>query len=131
MIEILDLLLRVSGAIFLVLIVVIAFACFFADMDKLGTTEFSDGLALVREIPDSELGKFYEEKIQIVKDYYFLGSYSTTSDEDAELALSAAAHAWGKQRILKGIGVREDEICLLYTSPSPRDATLSRMPSSA
>ena len=25
----------------------------------------------------------------------------------------------------------EDEVCLLYTSPSPRDATLSRMPSSA
>ena len=25
----------------------------------------------------------------------------------------------------------EDETCLLYTSPSPRDATLSRMPSSA
>ena len=24
-----------------------------------------------------------------------------------------------------------DQICLLYTSPSPRDATLSRMPSSA
>ena len=26
---------------------------------------------------------------------------------------------------------RRDEDCLLYTSPSPRDATLSRMPSSA
>ena len=25
----------------------------------------------------------------------------------------------------------DDKICLLYTSPSPRDATLSRMPSSA
>ena len=25
----------------------------------------------------------------------------------------------------------EEESCLLYTSPSPRDATLSRMPSSA
>ena len=25
----------------------------------------------------------------------------------------------------------EDQDCLLYTSPSPRDATLSRMPSSA
>ena len=25
----------------------------------------------------------------------------------------------------------EDDNCLLYTSPSPRDATLSRMPSSA
>ena len=24
-----------------------------------------------------------------------------------------------------------DNVCLLYTSPSPRDATLSRMPSSA
>ena len=33
------------------------------------------------------------------------------------------------------IGIKEQiifpEICLLYTSPSPRDATLSRMPSSA
>ena len=27
--------------------------------------------------------------------------------------------------------VSEGEVCLLYTSPSPRDATLSRMPSSA
>ena len=27
--------------------------------------------------------------------------------------------------------VDEMKICLLYTSPSPRDATLSRMPSSA
>ena len=27
--------------------------------------------------------------------------------------------------------IDEDWICLLYTSPSPRDATLSRMPSSA
>ena len=26
---------------------------------------------------------------------------------------------------------RLHEVCLLYTSPSPRDATLSRMPSSA
>ena len=32
-----------------------------------------------------------------------------------------------------GIGPTHDDItaCLLYTSPSPRDATLSRMPSSA
>ena len=29
------------------------------------------------------------------------------------------------------IGSKEFNICLLYTSPSPRDATLSRMPSSA
>ena len=29
------------------------------------------------------------------------------------------------------IGIHYIVICLLYTSPSPRDATLSRMPSSA
>ena len=33
--------------------------------------------------------------------------------------------------LLKGDLVAEDYDCLLYTSPSPRDATLSRMPSSA
>ena len=27
--------------------------------------------------------------------------------------------------------IAHGEVCLLYTSPSPRDATLSRMPSSA
>ncbi len=32
---------------------------------------------------------------------------------------------------MDNIGGREDVSCLLYTSPSPRDATLSRMPSSA
>ena len=31
----------------------------------------------------------------------------------------------------KVISITEHELCLLYTSPSPRDATLSRMPSSA
>ena len=29
------------------------------------------------------------------------------------------------------IGAQAEATCLLYTSPSPRDATLSRMPSSA
>ena len=36
----------------------------------------------------------------------------------------------GKTRPL-GIPAMRDRACLLYTSPSPRDATLSRMPSSA
>ena len=31
----------------------------------------------------------------------------------------------------KAVTVTQDLACLLYTSPSPRDATLSRMPSSA
>ena len=36
-----------------------------------------------------------------------------------------------KQEILLQDGLKDQWICLLYTSPSPRDATLSRMPSSA
>ena len=36
-----------------------------------------------------------------------------------------------KAREVVVIDPKTSEICLLYTSPSPRDATLSRMPSSA
>ena len=36
-----------------------------------------------------------------------------------------------KEEIKKGIEMKYPYYCLLYTSPSPRDATLSRMPSSA
>ena len=42
----------------------------------------------------------------------------------------ATAGAVGVAIAINKIGT-EDIICLLYTSPSPRDATLSRMPSSA
>ena len=45
---------------------------------------------------------------------------------DEELAKKTISF---KERIEKGESL--DSICLLYTSPSPRDATLSRMPSSA
>ena len=38
---------------------------------------------------------------------------------------------WSEMRPL-GVGINiQPNACLLYTSPSPRDATLSRMPSSA
>ena len=49
---------------------------------------------------------------------------------NAEVA--KAAHAFGSDQIKVGlIGCGRRGTCLLYTSPSPRDATLSRMPSSA
>ena len=37
----------------------------------------------------------------------------------------------GEKAVFKEAGGEKRSICLLYTSPSPRDATLSRMPSSA
>ena len=44
-------------------------------------------------------------------------------------------NSWNKDRVVRAEAERVRDIvtsiCLLYTSPSPRDATLSRMPSSA
>ena len=40
-------------------------------------------------------------------------------------------HRFGKGREASVSDLKEYSICLLYTSPSPRDATTSRMPSSA
>ena len=45
-------------------------------------------------------------------------------------ALSESASLSTSARVGE-LGGREAGVCLLYTSPSPRDATLSRMPSSA
>ena len=45
-------------------------------------------------------------------------------------ALAAGGNAWRRQ-IYDPILVETSHICLLYTSPSPRDGLLSRMPSSA
>ena len=56
---------------------------------------------------------------------------STASGNDFDTVIDAAAgqtvyfNAWGGDDKINAY------ICLLYTSPSPRDATLSRMPSSA
>ena len=33
--------------------------------------------------------------------------------------------------LLRELGIDQQDICLLYTSPSPRDLSTSRMPSSA
>ena len=44
--------------------------------------------------------------------------------------MGIAGNEWGFQVGTLPKGAR-DKICLLYTSPSPRDGLLSRMPSSA
>ena len=59
--------------------------------------------------------------------------------KDAQALFTAATALTGeKAEELRGRGMRALDTalakahdCLLYTSPSPRDATLSRMPSSA
>ena len=54
---------------------------------------------------------------------------------EAGAPMTAAYGMPGAQHPAVGVGyggfAHEQQACLLYTSPSPRDATLSRMPSSA
>ena len=64
-----------------------------------------------------------------------------TTELAAEAGLrnrAAAASAHSAERALRVVNVSSDDLymgrekrCLLYTSPSPRDGLLSRMPSSA
>ena len=48
-----------------------------------------------------------------------------------EIEMLTAAIESGTLTSTKGTFVKQLEACLLYTSPSPRDRTRSRMPSSA
>ena len=66
--------------------------------------------------------------------------YLPIGDGDSDLTRQHAGEPLGERIILAGRVLDEDgralphtlvEICLLYTSPSPRDRTRSRMPSSA
>ena len=65
--------------------------------------------------------------------------YATGDADNADFDFSATAlrrarlkgHGQFGKNLKYKIETTFDESCLLYTSPSPRDATLSRMPSSA
>ena len=89
----------------------------------------------------SYINSSFDEQIAYSKDdlksqttIFFFGGYSSSMDGTKATALSK----WcieNKLNFLRfdysGHGVSKGRFCLLYTSPSPRDATLSRMPSSA
>ena len=61
----------------------------------------------------------YTEAIVVIK----LGGHAMTSDQGMETFARDVA-------LMRQVGINPI-ICLLYTSPSPRDRSLSRMPSSA
>ena len=51
------------------------------------------------------------------------------SDKNRETIFNILTH--GKEIINTGFQIEKSNVCLLYTSPSPRDLSTSRMPSSA
>ena len=61
----------------------------------------------------------------------FKGTKNYISTEDLSMAVNAA-RALERPLLVKGEpGTGKTLLCLLYTSPSPRDKRQSRMPSSA
>ena len=63
--------------------------------------------------------------------YFFLINYAAISKEYSDAVERLSLSEDGIGLLIAFFGVVLIWICLLYTSPSPRDATLSRMPSSA
>ena len=87
--------------------------------------EFENG-QLKKELPEIYVGDTVKVGVKITEG-------NKERDQPYEGVVIAKRHGGINQtitvrRIFQGIGV---ESCLLYTSPSPRDRTRSRMPSSA
>ena len=66
----------------------------------------------------------------IEKNSSFVGNFNSESDFRIDGSFEGNIETKGKVVIGKN-GKIDGTICLLYTSPSPRDKTVSRMPSSA
>ena len=71
------------------------------------------------------------QAIKMASSSDFASIMSHRSGETEDSFISDLAVAASCPLIKTGSLARSDRVCLLYTSPSPRDATLSRMPSSA
>ena len=83
----------------------------------------SPGLAIVCDI-DSTVGPASCNHTHVP---IWIGKSPTIAVSKLTSALKENSHSW----LWLGTHSRVSVVCLLYTSPSPRDATLSRMPSSA
>ena len=100
------------------------------DDDVFGGLSYEDGGSLARPPPTPSPTSVAEVVLESALALDGLDADAFNADEDAIRSF---------QEILVDIGVADDAdqisdvsaSCLLYTSPSPRDATLSRMPSSA
>ena len=73
------------------------------------------------------------EKIEGGKTFRLVSEFEPKGDQVKAIPeLVAGVNSIDRDQVLLGVtGSGKTFTCLLYTSPSPRDATLSRMPSSA
>ena len=81
------------------------------------------------ELSNKELASMFEESIQNIKSIAYFWATIGADNKGIKNTVSEGEE-WLGGPFASTIGLQY-YICLLYTSPSPRDATLSRMPSSA
>ena len=76
---------------------------------------------------DALLDQQWQYQLQHSPEFASIIGDKRYNDRWSDYSLEAAQ----AERVATAALLRKFEACLLYTSPSPRDATLSRMPSSA
>ena len=74
-------------------------------------------------------GKELKYRCTVCKDNIYLESQQEEQDDWVQVEDLSELKIWEYNRLVNEL--HKHYPCLLYTSPSPRDATLSRMPSSA
>ena len=84
---------------------------------------------VARQIFDSRGNPTVE--VDIITDEGVLGRAAVPSGASTGEHEAVELRDGGSDYMGKGVLNAVSNVCLLYTSPSPRDATLSRMPSSA
>ena len=81
-------------------------------------------------LPTTKEEVFYQDWRLLGSDYLVIGNIEST-EIDQEIRVSYTIFDVVKERVIHRGSVLGPLSCLLYTSPSPRDGLLSRMPSSA
>ena len=80
-------------------------------------------------VTGSSSGIGYETSLALAREGYF--TYATMRDLKKEAVIKKIAEEENLPLKVIELDVDNDDSCLLYTSPSPRDQRGSRMPSSA
>ena len=93
------------------------------DEPEVKSEEVSEQEEAIQDEPEAESEVVVEDDVQIIE-----VSRNSSPEKISSLIEVEATQIVGD---LMGLGIMKAIDCLLYTSPSPRDGLLSRMPSSA
>ena len=81
--------------------------------------------------PTSKVGKWFNDRLPLLTLANHLTDYPTPKNLNYWWTFGGILTFCLITQIVTGLTLAMHYICLLYTSPSPRDGLLSRMPSSA